>query len=182
MANNSKLSTKDKITIVTSVVALCLSLFVFFRDSVLNQHVLRASVVNIEEESDRLRASILLVNAGKHYETLYRAQFIYSNDLSTRGGSLSREFVGPVVLKPGEAVVLKLDAIKPDIQRLREDGIIKNPKSGIHLGVIFNAVTPSGELREDGKIFRFTEMLFDGGQRAGNKPRTGDHDRLIDLL
>lgn len=50
------LSIKDKIAIVASLAALSLSLFAFVRDSVLNQHVLRASVVSIEEENDRLRA------------------------------------------------------------------------------------------------------------------------------
>jgi len=125
MAEDNKLSIKDKIAIVASVVALCLSLIAFFRDSVLNQHVLRASVVSIEEGNNRLRASVLLVNAGKHYETLYQARFIYSDDLSKGGGSVSQESVRPVVLKPGEAVVLKLDAAEPDIQKLREDGTIK---------------------------------------------------------
>lgn len=182
MSENNKLSVKDKVAIVASLVALCLSLFAFFRDSVLNQHVLKAKVVSVEERGDRLVASILLVNAGKHYETLYKARFIYSDDLSRGGGSLSNEILGPVVLKPGEAVVLSLDAVKPDIKSLRENGTIKNPKSGIHLGVIFDALTPSGELREDGKIFRFTEFLFDDTQPAGAKPRPGDNDTLIDLL
>ncbi|MFN0108694.1 MAG: hypothetical protein ACKVZH_07545 [Blastocatellia bacterium] len=176
------LSIKDKIAIVASLAVLGLSLFAFVRDSVLNQHVLRASVVSVEEENGRLLASILLVNAGKHYETLYKAGFIYSEDLSTGGGSLSKEVVGPVVVKPGEALVLKLDASKPEIQRLRDEGIIKNPKSGIHLGVIFDPLTPSGQLRENSKIFRVTELLFDGAQRAGSKPRPGDHDGLIDML
>src|SRR5262249_44870593 len=162
MAEDNKLSIKDKIAIVASVVALFLSLIAFFRDSVLNQHVLRASVVNIEEGNGRLQALVLLVNAGKHYETLYQAHFIYSDDLSKGGGSVSQESVGPVVLKPGEAVVLKLDAAEPDIQKLREDGTIKTPNSGIHLGVIFDAVSPSGELRKDSKTFRFTEMIFEG--------------------
>jgi len=81
------LSIRDKVSLVASIVAVVLSLFAFFRDSVLHQHVLRASVVSLEEEGGRLRANILLVNAGKHYETLYEARFIYSDDLSTGGGS-----------------------------------------------------------------------------------------------
>ncbi|MCU1268173.1 MAG: hypothetical protein JWM21_4491 [Acidobacteria bacterium] len=176
------LSIKDKIAIVASIVALGLSLYAFVRDTLLNQHVLRASVVSIDEKGDRLLASILLVNAGKHYETLYKARFIYSDDLSTGGGATSNEFVGPIVVKPGEAVVLTLDASKPNIQKLRDDGTIKNPKSGIHLGVIFDPLTPSGQLKDDSKIFRFTELLFSGSERAGSKPRPGDNDRLIDLL
>lgn len=182
MSENNKLSIKDKIAIVASVIALCLSLFGFFRDSVLNQHVLRASVVNVDQKDDRLVATILFVNAGKHYETLWKARFIYSDDLSKGGGSVSNESFGPVVFKPGEASVLTLDTAKPNITALREDGTIQDPKSGIHVGVIFDAVTPTGELREDSKIFRFTEMFFDGDLPAGSKPRPGDHDKLIDLL
>jgi hypothetical protein len=180
-ASEGTLSIKDKIAIVASVIALCLSLFSFFKDSVLNQHVLRASVVGIEEQDTKIRASILLVNAGKHYETLYRARFIYSNDLSTGGGSMSKESVGPVALKPGEATVLTLEAPGPDIRQLRENGTVSN-SSGIHLGVAFNVVTPSGKLLDDDKIYRCTEMLFDGDKPTGNKPRPGDTDGLIDLL
>ena len=54
--------------------------------------------------------------------------------------------------------------------------------SGIHLGVIFDAVTPKGELREDSKIFRLTELLYDGDIRGGNKPRERDNSKFIDLL
>jgi hypothetical protein len=182
MSETAKLSVKDKIAIVASVVALCLSLFGFFRDSVVNQHVLRASVVNVDRKNDRLVATILFVNAGKHYETLWKARFIYSDDLSKGGGAVSNESIGPIVFKPGEALVISLDAAMPNITALREDGTIRDPKSGLHVGVVFDAVTPSGELREDSKIFRFTEMFFDGDQSAGAKPRPGDHDRLIDLL
>ena len=93
------------------------------RDTFIDQDVLRASVVHDEEVADRLRASVLLVNAGKNYETLFSARrFIYLDDLSAGGGSMSKEGIGPIVLKPGEAVVVPLDASSPDIVRLREDG------------------------------------------------------------
>lgn len=177
-----QLSLNDKFSIGFASVALALSLFTFVRDTFIDQNVLRASVVHIEEVGGRLHASILLVNSGKNYETLYSAKFIYSDDLSLGGGSVSKESVGPLVLKPGEAVVVKLDAAMPDIVRLREDGTIKNPRSGIHLGVIFDALTPSGELREDSRIYRVTEFLYDGAILRGRGSRKGDNDKLIDLL
>jgi hypothetical protein len=182
MLKEKKLSFHGKITIVTSIVALVISIFTFSREYIFAQHVLRASVIRVEEEAGKLRADILLVNAGKHYETLYKLGFIYSEDLSMGGGSLSKETIGPIVLKPGTATVVQLEANYPDIKELRDSGIIKDPKSGIHLGVIFDIVTPSGELSEKGKLYRFTEMQFNGERRGGNKPRPGDHDKLIDLL
>ena len=78
--------------------------------------------------------------------------------------------------------MLRLETTSPDIKALRENGTIKDSKSGIHLGVIFDALTPAGELREDSKIFRFTELLYDGERRVGNKPRQGDNTGLINLL
>lgn len=182
MEEDNKLTIKDKIAIVVSVVALGLSLFSFFRDSVMYQHVLRASVVEIGGRAGRLHATILLVNAGKHYETLYQARFLYSDDLSKGQGSWGTEKLGPLVLKPGEAVVLTLDSRMPDIEKLRKEGIIKtSAKSGIHLGVTFNVVTPSGEMKDD-TIIRVTEMFFTGTEWTGSGQRPGDHNTFVDLI
>ena len=92
-------------------------------------------------------------------------------------------------MKPGEAVVLDLDAAMPDIQNLRTQAALSDPTAltrpnfGVHVGVIFNALTPSGELLDGSeKIYRFTEMTFDGSHHVGNKPRRGDNSGLIDLL
>ncbi len=182
MSNENKLSLKDKIALVAAVIAVFTSVLALGRDYIFGQHVLRASVVRVDEAEGKLRADILLVNSGKHYETLYEARFIYSDDLSRGGGLVSKESVGPIVLEPGKATVLRLETTSPDIKVLREAGTIKDSKSGIHLGVIFDALTPAGELREDSKIFRFTELLYDGERRVGNKPRQGDNTGLINLL
>jgi hypothetical protein len=172
----TKRSLKDKVAITASIVAIFVSLLALGREYIFAQHVLRASVVHMDEADGKLRADILLVNSGKHYETLYEARFIFSDDLSLGAGSLSEEAVGPIALEPGKAAVVRLETNQPDIKALREDGTIKDPKSGIHLGVI------AGELRKDSKIFRLTELLFDGERRAGNRPRRGDNSGLIDLL
>ena len=176
------MSLKDKVAVVASIIAIIISLVTFFKDQLFGQHVLRASVVAIEDSKDKLSADILLVNAGKHSETLYKAQFIFSDDLSQGGGSVSNEFVGPVVLEPGKATVVRLTTANPDIRVLRDEGVIENAKSGIHAGVIFNALTPSGELLEASKIYRFTEFIYNGDQKVGHKPRQGDNNALIDLL
>src|SRR5215467_1377236 len=116
MTRTGSFALKDKISVLASIVALIISLFGFFRDSILNQHVLRAAVVAIDDGRmpKKLTAKVLLVNAGKHYETLYSARFIFADDLTKGGGSLSREGIGPTVLKPGEAMVLSLDGTLPD--------------------------------------------------------------------
>ena len=66
----------DKVVIITSVAALVLSLWSLIRDSFLDQHVLRASVVGIDEDRQKqtLHAKVLLVNGGKNYETLFSAR------------------------------------------------------------------------------------------------------------
>ena len=109
-------------------------------------------------------------------------RFIFSEDLSTGGSHLSSESLGPKVVKPGEAVVLHLESMSPDIESFRDSDDTKKPDSGIHIGVAFSALTPSGELREEDKIFCFTEMQYNGYRRIGNKPRTGNNKSLIDLL
>lgn len=61
------------------------------------------SVAAIDHSNSMIVATILFVNARKHYESLYSARFIFSDDLSTGGGQFSREFIGLIVLAPGQA-------------------------------------------------------------------------------
>ena len=73
---NKKPFAIEIITIVTSLTALGLSLFIFIKDSILNQHVLRASVVSIQEN---------IVAQNYDIEFLLLDQF---TDLSITGTSL----------------------------------------------------------------------------------------------
>lgn len=171
------------VAIVTSILALMVAAFLPVRDAFFGQHVLRASVVSLEEASGQITATILLVNAGRNYETLYKARFIFSDDLASGGGSLSKESVGPLVIPPGQAKVVQLKAPTPNVLTLREQGVIKRPSGGVHLGVLFDVISQAGELPEEGKVYRITELLYDAsGVRTGNKPRTGDHNSLLALL
>lgn len=74
MSNENKLSLKDKVALVAAVIAVFTSVLALGRDYIFGQHVLRASVVRVDEAEGKLRADILLVNSGKHYETLYEAR------------------------------------------------------------------------------------------------------------
>lgn len=184
MGTKEPMNLKDKIAVVASTVALAISIVTFFKENLFGQHVLKASVVAIDSQSNpsTLRADILLVNSGKHTEVLYKAQFIFSADLSKGGGLLSKEFVGPIVLEAGKAALIRLETSNLTIEALREDEAIKETQSGVHVGVIFDALTPSGELREESKIYRVTEFKFVDGKHVGSKPRQGDRDGLIDLF
>jgi hypothetical protein len=173
---------KDKVAIIGSAIAVVISVVSFFRDNIFAQHVLRATVVAIDVGTEKLSADVLIVNSGKHSETLYKAYFLFSEDLSTGGGSMSREFVGPLVIEAGKAVHSRLTAARPSIEDLRADGTIKNPASGVHLGVSFDSVTPRGDLPERGKIYRVTELFYIGNGVASARPRPGDHKQLIDIL
>lgn len=176
---------KDKLTIIGTIVALTISLVTFFRDNLFGQHILKASVVYFDSDSDpsKWKANILLVNSGKHTEVLFNANFIFAADLARGGGSILKEAVGPIVLEPGKATVLHLEATAPTNEVLQEDGLLRSAQSGVHVGVLFNALTPSDELRDDhDKIYRLTELKYSGTNRYGAKPRPGDNDGLIDLL
>src|SRR5262245_42312992 len=102
--------------------------------------------------------------------------FVYSDDLSTEGGSVSPESVGPFVIEAGKAIQVRLTAAHPKIEALRADGTITG--AGVHLGVWFNTITPKGELPERGVIFRVTELHYAGEERIGAKPRVGHHKGL----
>lgn len=184
MRKKAPTTVKDKIAIVASVIAIAISITTFFKDNIFGQHALKASVVAIDSRSDesKLYADILLVNPGKHSEILFRAQFIFSDNLSKGGGLLSSESIGPIVLEPGKAALVRLESSNPTIAGLRENGTIKDAQDGFHVGVVFDVLTPSGELREDSKIFRITEFHFAGEDHVGSKPRPKDNNGFIDLI
>ena len=64
MSNENKLSLKDKVALVAAVIAVFTSVLALGRDYIFGQHVLRASVVRVDEAEGKLRADILLVNSG----------------------------------------------------------------------------------------------------------------------
>lgn len=175
---------KDRVALAGSVIAIIISVVSFFKDNLFGQHVLRASVVaiNTMNPEKELRATVLLVNSGKHTEVLYKARFIYSADLNTTGGSLSKEEVGPVVLEPGQATLVELRSPFPSIDDLRQMGRLKEGAGTLHLGVVLDALTPSGDLKEESRIYKITELKFSGNDLVGAKPKPNDTSGLLSLL
>lgn len=118
--------------------------------------------MNIEHSDTTLATQILVINSGKHYETIYQARFILADDLSTGGGSLSKDIVGPIVIQPGQAVVLKLATPAFSFQKYKEEGVISQNASGIHVGVNFLVVDENGTLKD--KTYRITEFKYQNGE------------------
>lgn len=178
-----KLARKDIITLCISIAALLMSAYTFIANNFLNQHALKASVVSIGSTKDSLKCTILLVNSGKSYETVYAAQFIFSDNLNKGGGSLSPEAIGPFVIPPNQAMIATLTTKSPDIKEFWEDGTVSKDSTHIHTGVQFDIIDKKGSLPEVGKIFKFTRLSFDAAaNRTGTKPMEGDNKGMIDLL
>jgi hypothetical protein len=69
---------EKRITFSIAIMAFALSAYNFINDNFFHQHVLRAAVVSLEEKSNKIGAKILLINGGKHHETLYQARFLFN--------------------------------------------------------------------------------------------------------
>lgn len=177
------LSMKDKLTITISIIALLISLYTFLSANFLDQHVFKGSVVSIDWEKDSLVANILLVNNGKSYETLYSARFIFGEDISSGGGTLSPEKIGPIVVPPNQAILAKLQMLRPNIDTLHKYLVVPASSFNLHLGVLFDVIDKNGNLPEDGKIYHFTVLKFDS---SGLTPSAGrkatDDSTMIRLL
>jgi hypothetical protein len=175
---------KDYLTLTISIVAILMSGYTFINDNFLHQHDLKASVVNISlPNSDSLSCTILIVNSGKSYETLYSASFIFSGDLNKGGGRVSHESIGPLVIPPNQAIISKLTTKVPDIRELKQEGTIPGTSMFIHTGIEFNVVDKKGDLPEDGKIYKITQLRFDSsGKWNGSNPMKDDNEGMIELL
>src|SRR5438477_3023337 len=139
---SQKLSVKDKVTLVASAVALLLSIYNFVQQNLLNQHVLKAMVVGVGGQGDDVvSGDVLLINGGKHYETLYDAKFVFAADLSTEKPIIAAGGIGPTVIKPGEALTLKLTGNRPEVVARAVDGAAGQ----IQVGIRFRAFDKTGD-------------------------------------
>ena len=174
---------RDYLTLSIAIVAFLMSGYTFIDNNFLHQHVLKASVISINPNKDSLSCTILIVNTGKSYETLYSSKFIFSDNLNKGGGAVSHESIGPIVVPPKQAIIVHLTTKMPNIQELKDDGTIPKTSMMIHTGVLFDIIDKKGNLPEDGKIYKFTQFEFDStGQNVGAKPMKGDNEGMIDLL
>src|SRR5690554_6135952 len=114
----TKLKYRDSLTLSISIIAFFMSGYTFLINNFLDQHVLKASVVSIDENQDSLSCNILIVNTGKSYETIYSARFIFSNNLNKGGGSLSNDKIGPIIIPPKQAIIATLTTKMLDLEHL----------------------------------------------------------------
>jgi len=162
-----------------------MSAYTFMNNNLLNRHSLKATLVSVHPQKDSLEGTILFVNSGRSHETIYSGSFIFADDLNDGGGFVSHETIGPIVIAPKQAIIVKLKTATGNIVSYMRES--KNSDSlaiiRIHTGFIFNVIGPQGDLPEGGIIYKFAELQFDaGGQSVGARPLEGDHDGLIDLL
>ena len=157
-----------------SIAAFALSVFNFAHDHLVAQHVLRAAVVAIDGRGDSTAVRILLVNEGKHDETLYSARLLFN------GKTYGRSVLGPRVLKSGEAHVDSLVEVI-DVASLREDGTVPPGSDRLGVAVEFTPVTRVGAIREDGLVYGFTHWWLAGNAVVGASPHPTDKKGLVDL-
>ncbi|MBL0744664.1 hypothetical protein [Chryseolinea lacunae] len=180
---DNTLKMSDFLSLFISIAAFGFSAYTFLDTYVLARHELKATMVSIDTKGDSLICTILLINPGKSYETLYSGRFIFSDNLNKGGGLLSHEKIGPIVIPPAQAVVTKLKTTMPDINAMKEDGTLSRTATRVHMGVLFDAIDAEGKLPEGGTIYRFTQLEFDAaGKHVGSAPMNNDHSSLIDLL
>lgn len=161
--------------LVLSVLAFALSLYNFINQHFANQHVLRAAVISLHEDAGTMNAKLLLVNAGKNYETLYSARFLFN------GTTYGKTTLGPLVLKPGEARVEILSEPLPSAKSLRDDAILGPNEDKLHIAVEFLPITHNGKLEESGTEYGFTEWKFSGDVKTAAAPIAGDLNGLVNL-
>ncbi|MCF2221510.1 hypothetical protein H9Q08_19780 [Chryseobacterium sp. PS-8] len=179
-SQNNNLKTKDILTLCISIIAFLMSAYAFIENNFLHQHDLKVSVVSIEPAKDSLSCTILIVNSGRSYETVYSGRFIFSDNLNNGGGSLSNESIGPIVIPPNKAIISKLTTKMPSINEFHEDGTIPKKSLKIHTGVLFDIINKKGELSENGKIFKITQLEFDSsGEKVGAEPMKGDNKGMM---
>lgn len=164
-----------RIGLMLSILAFALSLYNFINQHFANQHVLKAAIVSLQDDAETLNAKLLLVNAGKNYETLYSARFLFNGD------TYGKATLGPFVLKPGEARVEILSEPLPTAKSLRESGVLEPNEDKLHIAVEFLPITHDGKLEEGGTIYGFTEWKFSGDGRVGAVPIAGDLNGVVNL-
>lgn len=166
---------EKRVSLALAVAAFSLSLYNFASDHLFAQHRLRAAVISLGDEPGFLTAKLLVVNAGKHDETLYSARFLFA------GTTYGKSTAGPFVLKPGEARVESLREPAPSIKVLRDEGVIPPNADHLHIAVDFLPVTRDGTLEERSTVYGFTNWTLSGEEHVGSVPAKEDKHGLVEL-
>lgn len=138
---------KEKIALLGSAIAIAIviSVFGFFRDNLLGQRVLRGAVFNLAPSHvTKIRADILIVNAGKHGEVLYSAGFVFRKEIGAIEAVAANDDVGPFVLEPGKALVQHIETELPTPEAMQKLGMLRDGGGSFEVSIAFVAITPGG--------------------------------------
>ena len=98
---------------------------------------------------------------------------------------MSKEHVGPLVIKPDESVVQKFVAELPTFKELKDSGQL-DQDNGLHIGVDFSILDfrthSTGSKIYIEKTIPFTVIHFDEtGRVTGAKPTKEDAESFVEL-
>jgi len=102
---------KDYLSILISFFALTISILAIVLQFFWKSHDLTANVLNVigPYDSGQLSADIVIVNRGNQDEVVTTAYFTFV-DVVTNSAVFSEEHIGPLIIKKGEAIAIKLSA------------------------------------------------------------------------
>jgi hypothetical protein len=180
----SKFQLATWLPILISVAALLVSLGALYFDHWREAHSLRAVIAEINWGERPTPVEIVVRNLGNKTEVLKDARLIWSK-VDTGGGQVSKEHIGPVVIKADESVVQTFAAALPTFEELRDSNLL-DQENGLHVGVLFSILdfrSPAiGSKIYVEKTIPFTVVYFDkAGRVTGSKPTTEGVESFVDL-
>ena len=111
MQLKKKYKDKDILSILISFFALTISILAIILQFFWKSHDLKANVLNVvgPYNSGYLSADIVIVNRGNQDEVVTTTHFSFV-DVVTNAAVFSDEHIGPLIIKKGEAITIKLSA------------------------------------------------------------------------
>lgn len=180
------LNLKEKIALIGSAIAIVISVFGFFRDNLLGQRVLRVAVFNLEPSHvTKIKADILIVNAGKHAEVLYSAGFVFRKEIGASEAIAANDAVGPFVLEPGKALVHHIETERPTPQAMQKLAMLRDGRGSFEVSIAFVAITPGGTRASRPFEYKVGRMETFGGPDSKDFEMTHgprDSSGLVDVF
>jgi hypothetical protein len=156
-------------SIILSLVALIISGLAFYLTNFYINRTLSVAITpeppvwTLEFEDKPLEFTPVVLNSGNRSETILGAYLSIETDLGAAKGEISQ---GPLVIKPGDSVVVKVGLKAPPKE-------IKKYTSEADINLVIQALSPSGSSQQHS--FALAHMTFDEGkgycwERSKNYP------------
>jgi hypothetical protein len=170
--------------ILTSIMALSVSLGTLYYDHFREKHSLRAVISEISWHSTELPVELVFRNLGNKAEVVKSAKLVWDK-VDPNGGRVSRDGVGALVIKPDEVTLQRFTARLPAFKDIKDSGAL-DKDNGLHIGVLFTILDSrphsSGSRLYVEKIVPFTVLYFDDlGNVTGAKPTRENADSFVEL-